>query len=37
MTLTKQVKILNEKIEGNKSQYDLDRKQLKDLHYQVVN
>ena len=37
MTLTEQAKILNDKIEGNKAQYDLDRKQLKCLHYQVVN
>ena len=37
MTLTEQVKILDDKIKANKAQYDLDEKQLKYLHYQVVN
>ena len=29
MTLTEQVKILDDKIKGNKAQYDLDREQAK--------
>ena len=37
MTLTEQVKILDDKIKANKAQYDLDRKYVKYLHYQVVN
>ena len=37
MTLTEQVKILDDKIKANKAQYDLDRKQLKYLYYQVGN
>ena len=37
MTLTEQVQILNDKIKTNKAQYDLIEKQLKYLHYQVMN
>ena len=35
MTLTKQIKILHEKIKANKAQYDLDREAAK--IYQVMN
>ena len=37
MTLSEHVKIRDNKIKGNKAQYDLDREQLKYLHYKVVN
>ena len=37
MTLTEQVKILDDKIKVNKAQYDLDREAAKYLHYEVVN
>ena len=36
MTLTEEVKILDDKIKANKAQYELE-KQLKFLHYQVGN
>ena len=36
MTLTGQLKILDNKIKTNKAQYDIE-KQLKYLYYQVVN
>ena len=36
MTLNEQVKILDDKIKTNETQYDLE-KQLTYLHYQVVN
>ena len=36
MTLNEQVKILDDKIKANETQYDLE-KQLAYLHYQVVN
>ena len=36
MTLTEQVTIFHDNIKANKAQYDLE-KQLKYLHYQVVN
>ena len=34
---SEQVKILDDKIKANKSQYDLDREAAKYLHYQVAN
>ena len=37
MKLTEQVKILDDKIRANKTQYFLIDKQLKYPHYQVVN
>ena len=41
MVLNEQIKILEDKIKGNKAQHELDqkkkKKQLKYLHYQVVN
>ena len=33
MTLSDGLKILDDKIKANKAQYDLDREQLKYLHY----
>ena len=37
MTLIEQVKILDDKIKANKSQYDLDREALKFLNYFLKN
>ena len=37
MTLTEQVKILDDKVRANKAQYDLDRQGAKISAYQVVN
>ena len=37
ITLTEQVKILDDKIKANKAHYDYDREAAKYLHYQVVN
>ena len=37
MTLTEQVKILDDKIRVNKAQYDLDTKMLKFLQYLMMN
>ena len=37
MTVIDQLKILDNKIKANKTQYDLDREAAKYLHYQVVN
>ena len=37
MTLTEQLKILDDKIKANKARYDLDREIAKYLHYQEVN
>ena len=36
MILTEPVQILDDKIKANKDQNELDREQLKYLHYQVV-
>ena len=37
MTLTDELKILHDKIKANHDQYDLDREQLKFLHYPLKN
>ena len=37
MTLTDELKILDDEIKLNKAQYDLVEKQLKFLHYHPVN
>ena len=37
MTLTDELKILDDKIKANQLQYDLDRKAVKCLHYHLKN
>ena len=37
MPLTDEIKMLNDKIKANQAQYDLDREELKFLHYHLKN